>query len=84
MRKAGPHKVHVLVIQHRHGDDLYVCRTTAGAGRQLAGYVREWWDHEMSGPMPRRRSERIDEYFREMGESRQKEFYSISEEDLLD
>jgi hypothetical protein len=84
-KRAGhPANVYVLVIEHRHGDDLYVCRTERSACRRLDEYVREWWDHEMPDrQMPKRRSERIDEYFKEMGELRLKEFYTISESELL-
>jgi hypothetical protein len=81
---SQPADVYVLVIQHRHGEDMYVCRTERSARRRLDEYVREWWDHEMPDrQMPKGRSERIDEYFREMGELRVKEFYMISEAELL-
>lgn len=78
-------KVYVLVIEHRHGEDLYVCRTTRGARKRLDAYVREWWDYEMgSFSMPATESERIEEYFLEMSEQRGREFYRIDTQDLLD
>jgi hypothetical protein len=84
-KRAGhPANVYVLVIEHRHGDDLYVCRTQRSARTRLDEYVREWWDHEMPDrKMPKKRQERILEYFAEMSDRQEKEFYTISESELL-
>lgn len=83
-RTGHPANVYVLVIEHRHGDNLYVCRTWRSARTRLDEYVREWWDHEMPDrTMPRKQEQRILQYFAEMSDRLGKEFYTISESELL-
>ena len=41
-------QVHVSVVMHRHGENIYVNRTAAGAVAALAVYARENW-HELEG-----------------------------------
>lgn len=84
MKKLCPRKVYVLVIENPDNDILYVFRSRSGVQRELDEYVKKWWDHEMDDrPMPRKRRERIDEYFREMSDNRTKEFYSVTEAEVL-
>ena len=76
--------VYVLVIEHRHGEDFYVCRSWRSAQRRLDEYVRYWWDDEMEGrEMPKSPARRIQDYFAEMSELRGKEFYNISKTEML-
>lgn len=39
----------VLMIEHRHGTDLWVHQTEAGARQSLVAWCREWWNIEMHG-----------------------------------
>ena len=36
-------KVTVLQIDHKHGTDIYVCKSMDIAMRELAEYCRQWW-----------------------------------------
>ncbi len=45
---GDPGTVWVLTVDHRHGQDMWVHETEAGAKGSLAGYVREWWS-ELTG-----------------------------------
>jgi len=38
----------VAVISHRHGTNAYASKTKDGLYRQIRGYVREWWDTEIT------------------------------------
>ena len=76
--------VHVLVVEHKYGDDIYVCRTRQIAHRELDKYVRAWWPNEMEGQaMPKDPARRVEEYFSEMGD-RGEEFYTIRETKVLE
>ena len=35
--------VHVAVIKHKHGHDVYTDTSEEGLDKQLAEYCREWW-----------------------------------------
>ena len=79
-KKWRREKVHVLVIEHRHGNDVYVCRAKRIADRKLDEYVRDWWGYEMGGePMPEDPKKRLEQYFSEMGERLGQEFYTLRE-----
>lgn len=83
--KSPRETVHVLVIQHQYGDDIYVCRTRQIADRELDEYVRAWWPNEMEEkPMPKDPAKRAQDYFAEMGENRGEEFYTIRETKILE
>lgn len=69
-------KVWVLVIEHRHGFDVFVHRTQEGARQRLLAFVLEWWDREMDGaPQPDSPDLAIDMYF----EENDREFYSLDD-----
>ena len=83
--KRRQERVHVLMIEHRHGSDVYVCRTEAIAHNHLDRYVREWWEYEMEGqPMPKDADQRWQQYFAEMSEKRGEEFYTLWETQILE
>lgn len=44
-------QIHVAIITHRHGTNLYADRTEEGLRAQVAKYCREWWD-EVDEPVP--------------------------------
>lgn len=77
-------KVHVLSIVHRHGTNLTVHATRAGARKELHGYVADSWDEVWLGePAPTDQDEAIDRYFdraRDIGE----EDFSLDEVDVQD
>jgi hypothetical protein len=76
-----PTSVHVLTIEHKHGENVSVHRTAAGAQEKLHGYVIEWWEHEISDePMPEDAEEAIKAYFDQVDH----EFNSIVESQLED
>ena len=58
--------IYVLTIEHRHGTNISVHQTRAGAEASLDEYVREYW-HELSRErppeMPKAAEERIEIYF---------------------
>jgi hypothetical protein len=73
--------VWVLVISHRHGDNMYVHETPEGAKASLVEYVHEWWG-ECSGrwgeepeKMPHDDEEAVQAYFDKVGD----EYYSLEQ-----
>lgn len=60
-----PAQVHVAVISHRHGNNLYAGRTYRALQQQIYDYVVEWWDeHNMDGePDPADMATTIERYF---------------------
>jgi len=44
--------IYVVVVSHRHGEDVYVALTEAECYERLAEYVLEWWQDEMPDPVP--------------------------------
>ena len=62
--RGKPEVLYILRIEHRHGEDMSIYRTEAGAHKALAEYCREWWDEVSDDDMPPDDDEKvIDEYF---------------------
>lgn len=49
---AGPQQVHVAVISHRHGNNLYAGTTYRALQQQIYDYVVEWWDESNAEGSP--------------------------------
>lgn len=88
MIKESEQKLYLLNIEHRHGNDNWICDSRKTAVKVCADYVREWWEQEvktdedftLSPPMPEDEEQLIDEYFTVMGEKEDHgEWYSILE-----
>lgn len=63
---TSPICVYVLVISHRHGDNVTVHTTEEGAHGELAAYCDErWnsWEHPTTATKPEDNQELIDGYF---------------------
>lgn len=71
--------VTVLRIEHRHGTDVTVHSTEAGADKWLADYCREWWEPQYMGDMPEGVWDMIDVYF----EQTENEFYETTTARIL-
>ena len=72
-------KIHILVIDHAHGQNISAHGTEEEAQKALSEYVKENW--EMDAQIPEDESEAIDAYFEEaagrgLGHS---ESYSLEE-----
>ena len=52
-----------LTISHAHGVDAFLADTKDEALDHLHGYVTEWWDDEVTEPIPADRDEAIERYF---------------------
>lgn len=55
--------VYVVTVQHKHGENVYVCSSQEKAELALDKYVQEWWGYEMDGVKPKDREQRIAAYF---------------------
>lgn len=76
--------VWVLIIEHRHGSNIYVNKTKDGAAGELFSYVSEWWDEVRGrgrwgvndpGDIPADRDEAIETYFEVVSD----EFYTLEQ-----
>ncbi len=57
-------KVHILIIEHRHGTNFYANESAEGVLRQLDSYIRDWWEKELPHEtIPAEREDRIRQYF---------------------
>lgn len=71
----------VLHINHKHGDNITIHRTEAGAQKRLAGYVDEWWEHETtSEPKPDKPDEAVAQYFQIV----EPEYYELTCQSILE
>lgn len=63
-------KIHVALIEHKHGMNIYASKSPDGLRGQIYEYVSEWWDDICSEPlkMEMDAQEAIDKYFSEAGE----------------
>lgn len=52
-----------LTISHAHGVDAFLFDTKDEGLDHLHGYVTEWWDDEITDPIPDDRDEAIERYF---------------------
>jgi len=74
----------VAVVEHRHGQNVYVARTEYGVLDQLYDYVQEWWDSEIPDeemPTDLPKKEVIDQYFSKVGPER---LETLSETTLIE
>jgi hypothetical protein len=57
----------VLIIEHRHGRNVYVCESEDIAAAELYRFVEEYWNEmpEDFGKIPLSRQEAIKVYFEE-------------------
>lgn len=64
--------IHVLVITHKYGSNVYTHKTYEGLKRTLYEYVKEWWqEYYEIDLMPKDRDKAIEYYF----ENNDREFY---------
>ena len=77
-KKEKPIQVHIAIIRHRHGQDLFVARSKDKLNDEIYGYVKSWWD-EIDSPsgieMPEDHDEAIELYFDKMEDSESLETY---------
>jgi len=80
--------VFVLIVEHRHGQNVAVHKTRAEAEANLDSYVVEWWSDLGPGiggdpevPMPDNATDRIARYF---GDHPDNEYYSIEEAEVME
>jgi hypothetical protein len=73
--------VWVLTIEHRHGQETFVCKTEAVAWKTLANYVDEWWDQEIGLDVrrPKKDETAISRYFDKSNEQ-----YELNEVTVLE
>ena len=61
-------KVHIGVLNHGHGADIFVGRTKTEVYAKVHKYVKEWWDDFCEGdPLPRSRKAALEAYFEAAG-----------------
>lgn len=73
--------VTILIIEHKHGMNVYPCSTLAVAEAELYGYVETYWEDEFPDePIPSDSQLAIDRYF----EDNEREFYTIETQDLIE
>ena len=74
-------KVFVATYEHRHGADIQVFATGAGAEQYRQTIASEWWDDEMKGDTekPTNPEELADVYFDYMIDRDRGEFFSVEE-----
>jgi hypothetical protein len=67
--EGKPTTVHVAMINHKHGTDLYAALTREELDRQLYEYVVQWWEAEgFEGKIPADHKEAVEAYFEAMSE----------------
>lgn len=59
----------VVVIEHKHGTDAWVCNSEEAAEALLTDWAWYWWDNEFDEPRPPIEDIK-DEYFDRMSEKR--------------
>lgn len=73
--------VWILLIDHRHGRDMFVFDDQEKAHDALAAYCRAWWEDEIGDEAaPEDDGEIISQYFAVMNE--RDEFYEIDQCDM--
>jgi hypothetical protein len=73
--------VYVATLTTKHGVDISVHRSEAGAEEAVHEYVSYWWDEEMGeAEMPADHKAAVDAYFDAVGE---REFYDIETSPLM-
>lgn len=71
--------VTILIIEHKHGMNVYPCSTLDIATAELYGYVKTYWSNEFPNePIPTDSQRAIDQYFDE------REFYTIETMELIE
>lgn len=57
-------KVHIAVIEHKNGSNVYVAESAELIEGEIFDYVADWWAHEFpDDAMPQDRDEAITDYF---------------------
>ena len=57
-------QIHIAIIDHKHGRNVYATTTDDGLDSQIADYCREWWKRDgPTEPMPEDRAALIERYF---------------------
>ena len=55
----------VGIVHHRHGEDIFPGSSYEDVIRQIEDYCENWWeDRHLNQPMPKDRTELIEEYFK--------------------
>ena len=55
--------VHVAVINHRHGSNVYVHKSEEGLCKAIYAYVREYWEENNTDELPTDQQVAISAYF---------------------
>ena len=77
-----PEAVFVLTINHKHGTDLWIRRSSESAQAALFDFVVDWWEDAMGDKrMPKDPQKAIDAYFEEMGDEEHYEICDAMVED---
>ncbi|MDD2878557.1 MAG: hypothetical protein PHZ23_15165 [Acidiphilium sp.] len=73
-------------ISHKQGIDLYAAKTAEGALGIVAGFAREWWEHEQVPGSPKNLSDAdvVKQYFDHQETTRGEECYEIQEGELAE
>jgi hypothetical protein len=72
----------LVEITHKHGMDIYVCKTRERAEQALAEYVTDNWNGDT---LPESQEDRISEYFRKQTELYfGPEFFEINHAEILE
>jgi len=83
-------KVHIVVIEHRHGHNHYACQTEELANKVAQAYVENNWKSEMRDrvgrkalPIPKDPEVMVEKYFTHMEQRTQPEFLSIEKVEVI-
>ncbi len=59
-------QIQVAVVQHSHGEDIFVGCDEEAVDKQLADYCRHWWSEVVGEdqPQPEKQKDLIDTYFK--------------------
>lgn len=61
-------EVYVLKIEHRHGNNISIFSSDVKAKESLFLYVKDNWDKDFLGKIPRKKDKAIDKYFERTGD----------------
>ena len=70
-------KIWVLVITHKHGEDVTAYRSEVLMKHGLAEFCRQWWSKEfgIEKPMPKDDDALVNQYFFQVSETEQYDFH---------
>lgn len=75
--------IHILIIDHRHGRDVFAGQTREAARSRLASWARDnWVIEQIPGDIPEDDDQAIELYFEVMTHNVGEEFWEILELEL--